>query len=74
MKLYNTNHNGKGKVHLLSDELEPLCGNKTGDFSPMAKIGYDGENYIEDTFSQNIIQYRFLKIEYCLKCLAKIKT
>jgi hypothetical protein len=48
MNFYRTNHNGKGKMHLLTDELTTFCGTKNVDFLPTSSIGFLDNSFIQD--------------------------
>lgn len=70
---FRTQHNGKGKTHLLNDELNTLCGCYGGDFSPSERLVFeDGKFYLKDVLTQQVSKDHLL-VEYCVKCIKKIE-
>ena len=68
-------HNGKGKTHLLSNDLDLLCGSfGEFNFSPTTKLQFENDNFYEIfEGAKTKISKELLEVEYCKKCLKKIK-
>lgn len=75
---FKTQHNGKGKTHLLDKEFNAICGRKdAGDFSPIENLVIEnGKYYIKNLTFENsriLVEREHLECEYCIKCLNKIE-
>jgi|688.fasta_scaffold668599_3 hypothetical protein len=69
MKEFRTQHNGKGKTHLLNDDLKTLCGCNGGDFSPSERLVIDnGKFFLKDSLTQEISK-DYLSVEFCNRCV-----
>ena len=69
MKEFITQHNGKGKTHLLNDDLKPLCGCHGGDFSPSERLVFNkGKFFLKDSLLQEVSK-DYLSVEFCNRCL-----
>lgn len=70
---FRTQHNGRGKTHLLDDELNTICGCHGGDFSPSERLIIDdGKFFLKGSLIQEISK-DYLSVEYCKKCVKIIE-
>lgn len=75
---YFCQHNGKGKTHLLNDDLKVLCGSK-GDFnfSDHYNLVIRGNEFYEKLQNpnyENKLDNIIVEHVYCSKCLKKAKN
>jgi hypothetical protein len=72
---YKTQHNGKGKSHLLSNDLDIICNSK-GDFNFMnyrTLIIENGKYFEECENHKHELSTDLVEFEYCKKCLKLCK-
>jgi hypothetical protein len=70
---FRTQHNGRGKTHLLDGELNTICGCHGGDFSPSERLVFDGSKFfLKDSLIQEVYK-DYLYVEYCNRCLKIIE-
>jgi len=72
---YKIQHNGKGKNHLLNDDLHILCNSKGEfNFSGYRTLVFENGKFFEnmDGYKQEI-KKDLLEFEYCKKCLKLCK-
>ncbi len=72
---FKTQHNGKGKTHLLNNDLGVICKSKGEfNFSGYRTLIFEKGKFFENTdgYKQEIKE-NLVEFEYCKKCLQSIK-